>query len=116
MEGPGSFLFIERVLRSYPSAGMHCGLLQAVTSEGQLPHALEVNTKPLSCLIYLTASKVYATVLHENLTRAQNSPYQLNRFILEILIASQRLKEFPELFGTRKFITALARSRLPSIF
>jgi hypothetical protein len=44
MEGPGSFLFIERILRSYPSAGMHCALLQAVTFMGQLAHALEVNT------------------------------------------------------------------------
>jgi hypothetical protein len=41
MEGPGSFLFVVRILRSYPSAVMHCALLQAVTFEGQLSQALE---------------------------------------------------------------------------
>jgi hypothetical protein len=118
MEGPGSFLFTERILRSYPSAVMHSALLQAVTFEGQLPHALEVKAieKLLSYLLYLIASKVYATVFDENVTVAQNPPSQPNRFLLEKLIATQLVKTFPELFGTQKSITAFARSRLPSIF
>ena len=56
MEGPGSFLFAERILRSYPSAGMHCALLQDVTFDGQLPHALEVNTIERSSFHVCSAS------------------------------------------------------------
>jgi hypothetical protein len=70
----------------------------------------------LKCTLYLIAINVNATVFHENLTVGQNSTSQLSRLLFEKLIAPQRVKEFPELFGTRRFITVFARCRLPSIF